>query len=143
MARIIRRTVKKRGTALIVAVQLTFLTLLSLVSFVNGPQSRDGGTPAVKSSSSAAVASAKEASASSYSSADQTAPDQTETYQAQTQTAQPLTAKDLTAADKEALRASAIPAKKLYEPRASQVFHLATRRAESQAAQRSAQESES
>src|SRR5438874_3937019 len=127
MARIIRRTVKKRGAALIVAVQLTFLTLLSLVSFVNGPQSRDGGTPAdsqAKSSSSAAVASAKEASASSYSSADQTA-------QAQTQTAQPLTA-----ADKEALRASAIPAKKLYEPRASQVFNLAQQRIADQAAQR-------
>src|SRR5438874_12693587 len=110
MARIIRRTVKKRGTALIVAVQLTFLTLLSLVSFVNGPQSRDGGTPADS---------------------------QVNVAQDQTQTAQPLTAADLTAAEKAALRQSAHLAKKLYEPRASQVFHLATTRVEQQAAQRS------
>src|SRR5438093_5729077 len=40
MSKLIRRTtgIKKRGTALIVAVQLTALTLLSLVSFVSGPQ---------------------------------------------------------------------------------------------------------
>src|SRR5881409_2353444 len=130
MARIIRRTVKKRGAALIVALQLTVLTLISLVSFVGGPK-QSAKAPAdsqVKSSSSA----------SSYSSADQTAQAQTETDQTQTQTAQLLTA-----TDKENLRASAVPAKKLYEPRASQVFNLATTRAESQAAQRSTQESES
>src|SRR5437867_704119 len=130
MSKIIRRTVKKRGTALIVALQLTVLTLISLVSFVGGPK-QSAKAPAdsqVKSSSSA----------SSYSSADQTAQAQTETDQTQTQTAQLLTA-----TDKENLRASAVPAKKLYEPRASQVFNLATTRAESQAAQRSTQESES
>src|SRR5436190_9323373 len=141
MARIIRRTVKKRGAALIVALQLTVLTLISLVSFVGGPQ-QSAKAPAdsqTQSSSSAAVASAKDASASSSSGATQTAPDQTETDQAQTQTAQPLTAKDLTAADKAALRQSAIPAKKLYEPRASQVFSLAQQRIADQAAQRSAQ----
>ena len=38
MAKLIRRTVKKEGTALIVALQLTALTFLSLVSFVSGPQ---------------------------------------------------------------------------------------------------------
>src|SRR5438552_2993894 len=116
MARIIRRTVKKRGAALIVALQLTVLTLISLVSFVGGPQ-QSGKAPAdsqVKSSSSA----------SSYSSADQT-------DQAQTQTAQPLTA-----TDKENLRASAVFATKLYEPLASQVFSLAQQRIADQAAQR-------
>src|SRR5438552_13828365 len=131
MARIIRRTVKKRGAALIVALQLTVLTLISLVSFVGGPQ-QSAKAPAdsqVKSSSSA----------SSYSSADQTDQTQTQTDQAQTQTAQPLTAADLTAAQREALRASAHPAKKLYEPLASQVFSLAQQRIADQAAQRSAQ----
>src|SRR5437667_7523302 len=117
MSKLIRRTVKKRGTALIVALQLTFLTLLSLVSFVNGPQSRDGGTPA---GSQVNVAQDQT----------QTAQDQTKkTDQAQTQTAQPLTAADLTSADKSALRKSAHFANKLYEPQASQVFNLATTRA--------------
>ena len=45
MSKLIRHT-QKRGTALFVALSLTSLTLLSLVSFVGGPQSRDGGTPA-------------------------------------------------------------------------------------------------
>ena len=42
MSKLIRRTIdiKKRGTALIVALQLTFITLLSLVSFVGGPQQK-------------------------------------------------------------------------------------------------------
>jgi hypothetical protein len=38
MSKIIRRTVKKRGAALIVALQLTALTFISLISFVGGPQ---------------------------------------------------------------------------------------------------------
>src|SRR5438552_747260 len=88
--------------------QLTFLTILGLVYFVNGPQSRDGGTP---NGSQVNVAQDQT----------QTAPDQTQTDQAQAQTAQPLTAADLTAADKSALRKSAVFAKKLQEPRASQV----------------------
>ena len=46
MAKIIRRTVKKRGSALIVALQLTALTLLSLVSFVGGPQQSANKAPA-------------------------------------------------------------------------------------------------
>src|SRR5439155_27331799 len=102
MSKLIRRTVKKRGTALIVALQLTVLTLISLVSFVGGPQ-RSPKAPAetqVSGPSQAEVA------------ADQT----TETDQAQTETSQPTTAADLTAAQIEALRASAHAAKTLYEP---------------------------
>src|SRR5438876_8546907 len=123
MSKLIRHT-QKRGTALFVALQLTALTVLSLVSFVGSPQSRDGGTPA-DSQVSAPVAGGADAGISS--------------DQDQTQTAQPLTAKDLTAADKAALRKSAHPAKKLYEPLASQVFNLQRSRVESQAAQRSSQ----
>src|SRR5438552_8138340 len=134
MSKLIRHT-QTRGTALFVALSLTALTVLSLVSFIGGPQSRDGGTPAetqmsapVAGGASSAVAPAKEDDAGI--SSDQ---DQTQTDQAHTETAQPLTA-----ADKEALRKSAHFAKKLYEPHASQVFNLATSRAaeaESQKAQ--------
>jgi len=48
MSKLIRRTVgiKKRGTALIVVLQLTALTLLSLVSFVGGPQQRQSAAVA-------------------------------------------------------------------------------------------------
>jgi len=46
MSKIIRRSVKKRGTALIVALQLTALTLISLVSFVGGPQQQSPKAPA-------------------------------------------------------------------------------------------------
>ncbi|PYI62288.1 MAG: hypothetical protein DMF07_13965 [Verrucomicrobia bacterium] len=38
MSKLIRRTVKKRGAALLVALQLTALTFLSLISFIGGPQ---------------------------------------------------------------------------------------------------------
>ena len=128
MSKLIRRTVKKRGAALIVALQLTALTFLSLISFIGGPQSRDGGTPADTQVSAP--------QAQTQTQADQA---QTETDQAQTDTAQPITAKDLTAAEKSALRKSAHFAKKLYEPRASQVFSLQRSLVESQAAQRSSQ----
>src|SRR5436190_2852237 len=128
MSKLIRRTVKKRGAALIVALQLTALTFLSLISFIGGPQSRDGGTPADTQVSAP--------QAQTQTQADQA---QTETDQAQTETAQPITAKDLTAAEKSALRKSAHFAKKLYEPRASQVFSLQRSLVESQAAQRSSQ----
>jgi len=117
MSKLIRHA-QKRGTVLFVALQLTALTLISLLSFIGGPQqSRDGGTPAGTEVSAPAQ--------------DQTqaAQDQTQTDQAQTETAQPLTAADLTAADKSALRKSAHFAKKLYEPLATQVFNLATTRA--------------
>ena len=113
MSKLIRHT-QKRGTALFVALQLTALTVLSLVSFVGGPQSRDGGTPA-ETQVSTPVAGGADAAISS--------------DQDQTQTAQPITAKDLTAADKIALRKSAHFANKLQEPLASQVFDLATARA--------------
>jgi len=90
MSKIIRRTVKKRGAALIVALQITALTFLSLVSFVSGPQQsappQDG------------FAVANNAPADSQVSADQT----------QTQTAQAPTA-----AVKDNLRASAVFAQKL------------------------------
>src|SRR5881398_1172606 len=106
MSKLIRRTVKKRGTALIVALQLTALTVLSLISFVGGPQ-QSAQAPA-DSQPSAAVAGGADAGTPS------------------AQTAQPLTA-----TDKASLRKSAVFATKLYEPRASQVFNLATARAES------------
>src|SRR6185436_11858093 len=106
MSKLIRYT-KKRGTALFVALSVTALTLLSLVSFMGGPQSRDGGTPAetqvsapVAGGASSTVASAKEDDADT-----QTAP-------------------ALTSTDKAALRRSAHAAVKLYEPTASQVFSL-------------------
>jgi hypothetical protein len=114
MSKLIRHT-QKRGTALFVALSLTALTVLSLVSFVGSPQSRDGGTPAktqvsapVAGGASSAVASAKEDDAGISSDQDQT------------QTDQAFTAKDLTTAEKSALRNSAHFAKKLYEPLASQ-----------------------
>src|SRR5947207_10127850 len=114
MSKLIRHT-QKRGAALFVVLQLTALTFLSLVSFIGGPQSRDGGTPA-ETQVSAPVAGGADAGISS--------------DQAQTETAPPLTVADLTAADKSALRSSAVPAKKLYEPLASQIFNLPTTRAE-------------
>src|SRR5437667_2136945 len=117
MSKLIRHT-QKRGTALFVALQLTGLTLLSLVSFVGGPQ-QSPKAPADRHVSAPLVQTTQGDQA-------QTAADQ-----AQTQTAQRLTA-----ADKEALRKSAHPAKKLYEPRASQVFNLATSRVADQNAQR-------
>src|SRR5438045_2991908 len=134
MSKLIRHT-KKRATALFAALLLTALTaLLSLVSFVGGPQqSRDGGTPAdtqvsgpVAGGASSAVASAKEDDADIASDQEQT-----------------QTVRVLTAADKENLRSSAQRAVKLYEPLASQVFDLATSRAESAAAANNAQGPES
>jgi len=135
MSKLIRHT-QKRGTVLFVALQLTALTFLSLVSFIGGPQQSANKAP--EGTEVSAPAQPQPAPVAQ----PQTATDQaqTETDQAQTQTAQPLTA-----ADKAALRKSAVPAKKLQEPLASQVFNLATSRAESvgQSAQQSSQESDS
>src|SRR5262245_5191073 len=114
MSKLIRHA-QKRGSALFVRRQLTVVILLSSLSVIGGPQPRNGGTPA-ETQVSAPVAGGADAGT-------QAAP-------------------DLTGATKAALRKSAHFAKKLYEPRASQVFDLATSRAQ-QAAQRSAQQSES
>src|SRR5437867_2036638 len=105
MSKLIRRTAgTRKGAALIVALQLTALTLISLLSFIGGPQQSANKAPAGTEVSAPAQ--------------DQTqaAQDQTQTDQAQTQTVQPLTAKDLTPAEKSALRKSAHFGKKLYEP---------------------------
>ena len=101
---------KEVGAALIVALQITTLTLMGLMApFVGEPQ-QPAKTPAGS-----------------------------EMGALQTQTGQATTASDLSAR-----RALAIRATKLYEPRATEVFNLATSRAESaqQSAQRSVQESE-
>src|SRR5882724_5820721 len=121
MSKLIRRTAgTRKGAALIVALQLTALTFLSLVSFIGGPQQP------VKAPADTQVSAPQ-------------AQTQTQTAQAQTETAQPLTA-----TDKASLRKSAVFGKKLYEPRASQVFNLATSRAEAaESAQQSVQEGES
>src|SRR5437867_11794126 len=101
MSKLIRYTVKKRGTALIVALQLTALTFLSLVSFISGPQQP------VKAPADTQVSAPQ---VQTQTQADQA---QTQTAQDQTQTAQPFTAADLTAAEKAALRKSAHFGKKL------------------------------
>jgi len=134
MSKLIRRTIgiKKRGTALIVALQLTFITLLSLVSFIGGPQ--QSAKAPVGSQTSAPVAGGglpAEASAKAGDAGTQSAP------------AQPSTAQAPRAIDKASLRKSAVFAKKLQEPLASQVFNLANSRIAEQAAQRSAQGPES
>src|SRR5438876_5288469 len=108
MSKIIRRTAgmkKEVGAALIVALQMITLTLISLISFVGGPQQ-----------------SAKAPADSQMSAASQ---------------AQPVGALS-------APPAGAIQATKVYEPRATEIFNLATSRAESaqQTAHQSVQESE-
>src|SRR5882762_8045691 len=127
MSKLIRH-VQKRGTALFMALQLTGLILLSLFSFIGGPQSRDGGTPAETQVSAPAQAQTD--------AADET---QTAADQDQSQTDRAPSAP----ASRESLRKSAHFAKKLYEPLASQVFSLQRSRVELQAAQRSSQGPES
>jgi len=127
MSKLIRHA-QKRGTALFMALQITGLILIGILSFITGP----------KESSKAPAET--QASASSQN---KTEAEQNQTDQAQTETTQPITAKDLTAAEKSALRKSAVLAKKLYEPLASQVFSLQRSRVELQAAQRSSQGPES
>src|SRR5438067_3792511 len=105
MARIIRRVVanKKRGAALIAALQIITLILIGFFSFIGGPR-QSPKAPAETQVTGPAQDQT------------QTAQDQTQTDQAQAQTDQAFTAKDLTAAEKGALRRSAHAAKKLYEP---------------------------
>src|SRR5437763_17186134 len=104
MARIIRRVVanKKRGAALIAALQIITLILIGFFSFIGGPR-QSPKAPAETQVTGPAQ--------------DQTQATQNQTDQTQTQTAQPLTA-----ADKSALRNSAHFGKKLYEPLNTQVF---------------------
>ena len=83
MSKLIRHA-QKRGTALFLALQLTGLILLSSLSFIGGPQSRDGGTPAETQVS----APAQQAASAAADALQHTA----------------LTAADLTAAEKTALR---------------------------------------
>src|SRR5947208_4179479 len=103
MSKLIRRTVKKQGAALIVALQLTALTFLSLVSFIGGPHQSANKAPA-DTQVSAPVAGGADAGT------------QADQAQAQTETDQAFTAADFTAAEKAALRNSAHFAKKLQEP---------------------------
>src|SRR5207244_5280675 len=110
MPKIHRRNIKKDSAALVVALQLTALTLISVLHFIGRPHQSANKAPAETQVSAPAQA--------------ETAP-----AQDQTQTAQPFTVADLTAADKSALRKSAHFAKKLYEPLNTQVFDLATARA--------------
>src|SRR5439155_25152157 len=114
MARIIRRVVanKKRGAALIAALQIITLILIGFFSFIGGPQQ----------SPKAPAETQVTGPAQDQTQATQDQTDQTE--QAQTQTAQASTARS-----RSDLRHSAHFAKKLYEPLASQVFNLATTRA--------------
>src|SRR6266550_6173823 len=109
MSKLIRRTKKNFGAALLVALQLTALTVLSLISFVGGPQQQSPKAPA-ELGVSAALSQAQAVQA-------------------------PMTS---TAHD--ALRASAVYANKVYGTRATQIFSLATSRAQS--ARQSAQQSE-
>jgi hypothetical protein len=112
MSKLIRRK-KEIGAALILALQLTTLTVIGLMApFASGPQQ----------------------SANAPADAQMSAP------QAETQPTQAPTA----TVTRDALRASAVFATKLYEPLASQIFNLATSRAESarQSAQQSVQRSE-
>src|SRR5207248_7769477 len=108
MSKLIRRTVKKRGAALIVALQLTALTFLSLVSFIGGPHQ-----------------SAKAPADSQVS-----APAQTQTAAAAQDQAQAVQA-PMTSASRDVVRASAVYANKVYGARATQIFNLATSRAQS------------
>jgi hypothetical protein len=122
MSKLIRHT-QKRGTALFVALSLTALTVLSLVSFVGSP--RQSAKAPAETQVSAPVAGGADAGISS---------DQDQTQTAQTQTA-PMS--------RDALRRSAHFAKKLYEPLASQVYNLATTRAAAAQNARNAQGTES
>src|SRR6476661_6355961 len=99
MSKLIRRTKKNFGAALLIALQLITLTLAGLLMpWGTGPQ-QSANPPA--SSQMSAV------------------PTQTQTVQAPT------------AISRSALRKSAVYANKVYGTRASQVFSLATSRAQS------------
>jgi len=110
MSKLIRRK-KEIGAALAVALQLTTLGLIGVIAhFAGGPQQ------VVKAPADSQVTASAQQAASAAADA----------LQNQAPTVQPLTA-----ADKANLRSSAHFGKKLYEPLNTQVFNLATSRAES------------
>src|SRR5262245_21660779 len=122
MSKLIRRK-KEIGAALAVALQLTTLTLIGVIGHLVAGHQHSTNAP-LASQTTAAPA-----------------------LRQTTQTNHALTVQPLTPAEKSALRASAVFAKKLYEPRAGQVFNLAINRAASaestrQAAQQSMQAGE-
>src|SRR5882762_10224205 len=114
MSKLIRH-VQKRGTALFTALQLTGLILLSLFSFIGGPQQ----APKAPAETEVSAPAQAQQAASDTDALQQSDQDQTET-------AQPLTA-----TGKDDLRASAIAGTKLSGPRATEIFNLATTRAAS------------
>ena len=121
MPKLLRRTVRKGGgAALLIALQLITLTLLSLLGpMASGP--KQANAPADSQQASVVQDQAQQA------------PDTDALQQ------QPFTATDLTAAEKAALRQSAHFAKKLYEPLNSQVYDIVIQRAEAARSARNAQ----
>jgi hypothetical protein len=98
MSKLIRRTKKNFGAALLIALQMITLTLAGLLMPLAGGPQQSANAPADS----------------------QITADQTQTQTSQTQPVGALSAPP----------AGAIPATKLYEPRATEVFNLATSRAE-------------
>src|ERR1700741_2866837 len=98
MARIIRHVVanKKRGAALIAALQVIALILIGFFSFFGGSQQSPNKAKTFSQKSGPAQAQTAPAQDQTQTAQDQT--DQTDP--AQTQTAEPLTAADLTPAEK-------------------------------------------
>src|ERR1041385_7446611 len=108
MPKLLRRTVRKGGgAALLIALQLITLTLLSLIGpMASGP--KQANAPADSQQASVVQDQAQQAPG-------------TDALQQQ-----PFTATDLTAAEKAALRQSAHFGKKVYEPLASEIYNLVT-----------------
>ena len=59
MSKFIRRAVKKEGTAMIVALQLTALTIITLISFFGGPKQPASKAPTGTEASAPAQAQAQ------------------------------------------------------------------------------------
>ena len=112
MSKLIRRTIRKGGgAALIAALQVLAVILAGLLMpWSSGPQPAKAPAETPVSAPVPGISSNQ---------------------------AQAITAKTLTPSERSALRRTAVPAKKLYEPLASQVFNLANQRIAEQAAQRS------
>ena len=123
MPKILRRTVKKDSAALLVALQLISLTVLSMVSFIGGPQQRPAKAPA-ETQVSAPVADTQPVAGG---------------VDAGSQAGQVFTANDLTTDEKAALRNTAHFGKKLQEPLNTQVFNVVIARADAAAQAKSSQ----